>query len=83
MSDYHEPVMGSEILELFAPEGSGFYLDGTVGGGGHTRLLLDACSESRVMAVDRDPEALRASTTPPMILRYVIVAWTAPCSTWV
>jgi 16S rRNA (cytosine1402-N4)-methyltransferase len=58
MSDYHEPVMGSEILELFAPEGSGFYLDGTVGGGGHTRLLLDACSESRVMAVDRDPEAL-------------------------
>jgi hypothetical protein len=26
MSDYHEPVMGSEILELFAPEGSGFYL---------------------------------------------------------
>ena len=58
MSTYHEPVMAAEVLELLAPSGRGFYLDGTVGGGGHTRLILDRCPECRVLAVDRDPQAL-------------------------
>jgi 16S rRNA (cytosine1402-N4)-methyltransferase len=58
MSDYHEPVMGPEVLELLAPSDEGLYLDGTAGGGGHTRMILDACGTCRVIAVDRDPEAL-------------------------
>ena len=58
---YHEPVMAAEVLELMGPSGSGLYLDGTVGGGGHSRLLLEKCTECRVVAVDRDPEALAAS----------------------
>jgi 16S rRNA (cytosine1402-N4)-methyltransferase len=58
MSEWHEPVMGSEVLELLEPSGDGFYLDGTVGGGGHTRLILKSCDGCRVVAVDRDPEAL-------------------------
>lgn len=57
MSSYHEPVMGSEVLEMLDPRG-GLYLDGTVGGGGHTRLVLEACPDCRVIAVDRDPDAL-------------------------
>lgn len=57
-SRYHEPVMGAEVLELLGPSGDGFYLDGTVGGGGHSRLILEACTDCRVLAVDRDPEAL-------------------------
>jgi len=59
MSDYHEPVMAPEVLEMLSPADGGFYLDGTVGGGGHTRLILDACSDCRVLAVDRDEEALQ------------------------
>jgi 16S rRNA (cytosine1402-N4)-methyltransferase len=61
MSSYHEPVMGDEVLELLAPRTGGFYLDGTVGGGGHARLILDACGTCRVLGVDRDPEALEAA----------------------
>jgi 16S rRNA (cytosine1402-N4)-methyltransferase len=55
--------MGPEALEMLDPMDSGFYLDGTVGGGGHTRLLLEACPECRVLAVDRDPEALLEART--------------------
>ena len=39
----------------------GLYLDGTVGGGGHSQALLERCRDCRVLAVDRDPEALAAA----------------------
>lgn len=58
MSSYHEPVMGDEVIDLLAPRSGGLYLDGTVGGGGHSRLMLQACGDCHVLAVDRDPEAL-------------------------
>jgi 16S rRNA (cytosine1402-N4)-methyltransferase len=58
MSEYHEPAMAPEVLDLLSLSSGGFYMDGTVGGGGHTRLILDACSDCRVLAVDRDSEAL-------------------------
>ena len=53
--------MAAEVMELMGPTGSGLYLDGTVGGGGHSRVLLEMCGDCRVIAVDRDPEALAAS----------------------
>jgi len=53
--------MAAEVMELMGPAGSGLYLDGTVGGGGHSRPLLEMCPECRVIAVDRDPEALAAA----------------------
>ena len=58
MSSYHEPVMGAEVIDRLRPTGEGFYLDGTVGGGGHTRMILEACPRCRVVAVDRDPQAI-------------------------
>lgn len=61
MTSYHEPVMGPEVIDLLSLRAGGFYLDGTLGGGGHTRLILDACSDCRVLAVDRDPEAHEAA----------------------
>jgi 16S rRNA (cytosine1402-N4)-methyltransferase len=57
----HEPVMGPRAIELLAPTGDGLYVDGTVGGGGHARLLLERCTTCRLLAVDRDPEALEAA----------------------
>jgi len=58
---YHQPVLGPETVDLLDPRGEGFYLDGTVGGGGHAALLLDRCPGCRLLAVDRDPEALEAA----------------------
>jgi 16S rRNA (cytosine1402-N4)-methyltransferase len=55
---YHEPVLGDEVIRLLGPLGSGLYLDGTVGGGGHARLILEGNAECHLLAVDRDPEAL-------------------------
>lgn len=50
--------MVEQVLALLSPGGNKVYLDGTVGGGGHTRAILDACPDCRVIAVDRDPDAL-------------------------
>ena len=57
-SVYHEPVMADEVLDLLDPHGEALFLDGTLGGGGHTRRILEACPGCRVVAVDRDPQAL-------------------------
>jgi len=58
MASYHEPVMANEVLAFLEPAGTALLLDGTVGGGGHTRRILEACPGCRVVAVDRDPDAL-------------------------
>lgn len=55
---YHEPVLGPETLDLLLQGGTGTYFDGTVGGGGHAAMLLSACPECELIAVDRDPEAI-------------------------
>ena len=56
---YHEPVLSDAVVELLRPQGERLYLDGTVGGGGHARRILEACPDCSLLAVDRDPEALR------------------------
>lgn len=58
-ADYHVPVLGQEVLELLKPSDGRVYVDGTVGGGGHTYMILETCPECRVIACDRDPEAIR------------------------
>jgi len=58
MTVYHDPVMADEVLSFLQPRDGALLLDGTVGGGGHTLRLLEACPGCRVIAVDRDPEAL-------------------------
>ena len=55
---YHAPVLVEEVLALLELEGEKLVLDGTVGGGGHALAILDACEGCRLLAVDRDPEAL-------------------------
>ncbi len=57
----HAPVMVAEVLSHLEPERGGWFFDGTVGGGGHAEALLDASPDVRLIAVDRDPEALAAA----------------------
>jgi len=59
----HEPVLVDQVVSLFAPVPSGVVLDATVGGGGHAAAILEAHPHLRVLGVDRDPEAVAASTT--------------------
>jgi len=57
----HRPVMVEEIVDLFAPVPAGVLLDATLGGGGHTRALLAAHPQLRVVGIDQDDAALAAS----------------------
>lgn len=55
----HVPVMAREVIEALAPRADGFYVDCTFGRGGHTRALLDRLGPAgRVLAIDRDPQAV-------------------------
>ncbi|MBN3910662.1 MAG: 16S rRNA (cytosine(1402)-N(4))-methyltransferase RsmH [Nostoc sp. NMS1] len=57
----HISVLGREVIEGLAVRPGGHYLDVTVGGGGHSRLILEAAADVRVTAVDQDEDALAAA----------------------
>ena len=58
----HEPVLLQEILEYLEPSRrDGILVDATVGLGGHSEALLERHPEVRLVAIDRDAEALERS----------------------
>jgi 16S rRNA (cytosine1402-N4)-methyltransferase len=54
----HLPVMAAEVTDLLTPVPTGLVVDATVGGGGHSRLLLTARPDLRLLGIDRDPAAV-------------------------
>jgi 16S rRNA (cytosine1402-N4)-methyltransferase len=57
--DEHTPVLVAEALAALALEAGGYYVDATFGRGGHTAQILQALGrEGRVLAIDRDPQAI-------------------------
>jgi 16S rRNA (cytosine1402-N4)-methyltransferase len=58
----HVSVMAREVMEFLRPEPRRRYLDGTLGGGGHTeQILLQSSPDSEVLGLDLDDEALMAA----------------------
>jgi 16S rRNA (cytosine1402-N4)-methyltransferase len=57
----HTPVLLTEVLAALEIRADGRYLDATFGRGGHTAAILERLGkEGRVVAIDRDPDAIRA-----------------------
>jgi 16S rRNA (cytosine1402-N4)-methyltransferase len=60
---FHEPVLATEIVELFASQPAGVVVDATLGGAGHAELILRAAPHLRILGIDRDPAALSEART--------------------
>ncbi len=58
----HVSVLVPEAMALLSPRPGKRYLDGTLGGGGHSeQILIDSSPDGRVLGLDRDDEALAAA----------------------
>ena len=58
----HRPVLLAEVLAALAIQPDGIYVDGTFGRGGHAAAILDELGPAgRLLAMDKDPEAVRSA----------------------
>lgn len=58
----HLSVLPEEVIQFLNPRPGGVYLDGTLGGGGHARLILERCTPGGMLiGIDQDREALQAA----------------------
>ncbi|MCB0276328.1 MAG: 16S rRNA (cytosine(1402)-N(4))-methyltransferase RsmH [Calditrichaeota bacterium] len=61
-SDYHQPVMLRQAVELLVTRPEGIYVDCTLGGGGHSAAILQQLNENgRLIGLDADPDAIEAA----------------------
>lgn len=59
MSTSHQTVLLQEAVELLVTDRGGIYIDATFGRGGHSAAILERLNgEGRLIAVDKDPEAI-------------------------
>jgi len=66
MDPQHTTVLLQEAVDALVHTPDGLYVDGTYGRGGHARLILSRLSaRGRLLAIDRDPEAVAHATTGP------------------
>ena len=63
MSEYHVPVLLRQTVEALSVKPDGVYVDGTAGGGGHSAAILERLGAGgRLIAIDRDPDAIAEIT---------------------
>jgi 16S rRNA (cytosine1402-N4)-methyltransferase len=66
MSEYHNPVLYKESIDALVWNPDGVYADATFGGGGHSRGILSRLSgKGRLIAFDRDADALANAPEDP------------------
>ena len=71
MSEYHNPVLLYPSIDALVLDPDGFYADATFGGGGHSREILSRLSpKGRLMAFDRDEDALAQAPDDP---RFILI----------
>lgn len=60
---HHLSVLPQEVIEQLAPHLGGIYLDGTLGSGGHSELILEKIGpDGLLIGIDRDQAALAAAS---------------------
>lgn len=60
MNTQHKPVMLGEVMHYLDPQPNQNFIDGTVGGGGHTEAILNAIApKGKVLALDWDGSAIQ------------------------
>lgn len=71
--EWHQPVLQAAIIEGMAVKMGGQYIDATVGDGGHAHAIMErAGGQGRLLAMDRDAEALR-------VARDRLAPWSSAC----
>ena len=62
MTEFHHlSVLPDEVIRFLEPADGKTYLDGTLGGGGHSALILEKAPEALLVGIDRDQTALAAA----------------------
>ena len=61
MEFHHKPVLFEETIASLAIRPEGLYIDGTMGGGGHSEAILKQLTTGRLLSIDQDPDAIKAA----------------------
>ena len=61
MQFVHKPVLACESIEGLNIKPDGIYVDGTLGGAGHSSMILEKLTDGRLIGFDKDAEALAAA----------------------
>ncbi|WP_369298016.1 16S rRNA (cytosine(1402)-N(4))-methyltransferase RsmH [uncultured Neglectibacter sp.] len=61
MEFYHKPVLFQETIDSLNIRPDGLYIDGTMGGGGHSEAILRRLTTGTLLSIDQDPDAIKAA----------------------
>lgn len=62
MNFFHKPVLLDETIRSLDIRPDGFYIDGTAGGGGHSRAIAERLTRGKLLSLDQDPDAVTAAS---------------------